>query len=350
MDFFDLIKELRKGEANINKAGKAMKILAWVCILGGLWNAFFEYLVPFETPFNLPPNYPYLALTSGITLGILFLISSKAILNKQPLGRRLGQVSIVLFVALIFGCIFFMFPKDFFPVDDGISKMIKTVFFVVFFLQFGIPAYFGIRYLGRLPVSEGRVNDRFEPENITKEFEDRKSDSLLKASIKYKDSVLPFGILGTFVLIMLLGMVPFFILMKNSNNDNFGFFFFPAFIFIFFTPIIYNYLPSPFQKQRKVLASYTGGGSINLFNGSWPFFRLFVYNDGLEIRVMLHRFFVPYDKMSDPPEKLGFFNRGIFIESDLPGVPSGIRYSGFGMNKVIKTIKHHKSQFEAKVS
>ncbi len=119
---------------------------------------------------------------------------------------------------------------------------------------------------------------------------------------------------------------------------------------MFFTPIIYNYLPSPFQKDREVIVSYTGGGSVNLFSGSWPFFRLFVYEDGLEIRVMLHRFFIPYDKMSDPPEKIGFFNRGILIESDFPGVPSGIRYNGFGMKKVIKTIKQNKTDFTAKVS
>lgn len=107
MDFFTLIKELLKGEANINKAGKAMKIMAWVCVLGGLWNAFFEYWVPFnETPFNLPPNYPDLALTCGIALGILFLMSSKTILNKQPMGRRLGQVSIILtFFILTFAAI-----------------------------------------------------------------------------------------------------------------------------------------------------------------------------------------------------------------------------------------------------
>lgn len=155
MDFFDLIKELRKSEANINKASKAMKILAWICIFGGVWNAFFKYLVPFdETPFNLPHNYPYLALACGLALGALLLISSKAILKRHPLGKRIAQLCIILLIAICCSFIFVILPKDFFPVEDGISNIIRTIIFVVFFIQFGIPSYFGIRYLNRLPVDE----------------------------------------------------------------------------------------------------------------------------------------------------------------------------------------------------
>ncbi|MBU1342219.1 MAG: hypothetical protein KKE44_07980 [Proteobacteria bacterium] len=151
MDFFDLIRELRKREATSNKAGKAMKVLGWICIFGGVWNAFFEYLIPFEkSPFNLPPNYPYYALACGLSLGVLFLISSKVILKKLPLGKRIAQLCIILLIAICCSFIFFMFPKDFFPLEEGLSITIKTIFIVIFFIQFGIPAYFGIRYLNRL--------------------------------------------------------------------------------------------------------------------------------------------------------------------------------------------------------
>ncbi len=65
----------------------------------------------------------------------------------------------------------------------------------------------------------------------------------------------------------------------------------------------YNYRASPFQHNRRLRAAFTGGGSIFLFkflfNGSWPFFRLMVYEDALEVRVMFHRFLVPFGKM-DP--------------------------------------------------
>lgn len=344
MDFFDIIKELRKDTADIKKAGKAMKILGWVCIIGGLWNALFDLFFPFgDNPFNLPPSYPYFALIIGFFLGFLFFFSSKAILKKHPAGKRAGQAAVLLLIILIVSSIFVMFPLNDFPMDDQTAKIFISIFFIVFFAQFGIPAYFGIRYLGRLPVVEGEVAERFEPENITKTIDDNKAKNQKN---KYKDSVFPFGILGTFLVIMAAGMIPFFTLERFTDSDTFGVFFFPAFFFIFFTPIIYNYLPSPFQKSRETIASFTGGGSIYLFSGTWPFFRLFIYKDGVEIRVMLHRFFIPYNEMGDIPDKLGFFNRGILIESDLPDVPSGIRYSGFGINKVIRILKQNKTEFE----
>ena len=80
MDFFDILKELRKGNPDIQKAGKAMKVLGWICLFGAIWNFAIYYLAPFdESPFNLPPSFPYLALISLLFLGGLFLYSSQAI-------------------------------------------------------------------------------------------------------------------------------------------------------------------------------------------------------------------------------------------------------------------------------
>lgn len=79
MDFFDIIKELRKGYPDFDKAGKAMKILGWICIVGALWNYALYYIAPFdESPFNLPSSFPYLALISLLFLGGLFLYLSQA--------------------------------------------------------------------------------------------------------------------------------------------------------------------------------------------------------------------------------------------------------------------------------
>lgn len=344
MDFFDIIKELRKGKADIQKASKAMKILGWVCIIGGIWNALFDFIFPFgDNPFNLPPSYPYLALAAGIFLGFLFFLSSKAILKKEHRGKRIGQTAVLLLIVMMFSFTFLMFPIEKFPMDGQVEKIGITIFFAIFFAQFGIPAYLGVRYLGRLPVIDNETIERFEPENSIKEIQGNTEENHKE---KYKDSVFPFGILGTFVLIMALGMIPVFTFERFTNSNNFGFFFFPGFVLIFFTPIVYNYFPSPFQKRRETIAAFTGGGSIFLFTGTWPFFRLFIYEDGIEIRVMLHRFFIPYDEMGEFPDKLGFFNRGILIESNLPDVPSGIRYNGFGMSKILKILQQNKTKFE----
>jgi hypothetical protein len=38
MSFFDPISELRKREANAEKAAKVMKVLGWICVVDEVWN------------------------------------------------------------------------------------------------------------------------------------------------------------------------------------------------------------------------------------------------------------------------------------------------------------------------
>jgi hypothetical protein len=73
-----------------------------------------------------------------------------------------------------------------------------------------------------------------------------------------------------------------------------------------------------------------------------------VYEDGVEVRVEFHRLFIPYNKMADLPNKIGFFGRGVLIKSDLPGVPSGIRFSGFGMKKILIVLNEMRNKSLAK--
>jgi hypothetical protein len=339
MDFFDIIKELRKGDPDINKAGKAMKVLGWICVVGAIWNFAIYYLAPFDKiPFNLPPSYPYLALISLLFLGGLFLYSSQAIKKMNPMGKNIGQAAIILMIALLISVIFFMFPMDVFP-DKGPFPIFFMIMIAIFFAQFGIPAYYGVRYLGRLPVKNEKSN--FEPEIVVKAWDEISYGNSISQT-NYKDALFPFGILGTFSLLIAVPLIAFFAIERFGDLNEMAFLFVPTFLFIFLTPVAYNFFPSSFQKERSPIASFSGGGSIFLFHGSWPFFRLIVYNDGLEIRVIFHRFFIPYDKMEDLPEKVGFFSRGILIKSNLPGVPSGIRYQGFGMKNILEIVTQNR--------
>jgi hypothetical protein len=52
--------------------------------------------------------------------------------------------------------------------------------------------------------------------------------------------------------------------------------------------------------------------------------------------------------MDDLPDKIGFFNRGILFRSNLPDVPSGIRFHGFGMKGILETINEQRSRFMTK--
>ncbi|MDH3973904.1 MAG: hypothetical protein OEV42_06455 [Deltaproteobacteria bacterium] len=349
MDIFDLIKELRKGEPNIEKAAKVMKVLGGICVGGALCNYTFYYIGPFEeSPFNFSPLFPYLALTGLLFLGGLFLYSSKAIKALDPQGKRVGQVAVILLLALFIGFMFFAFPLDQLPLDHEGVSLFFTVFVVIFIVQFGVPAYYGVRYLGRLPTSKSRFGtDGLGSGHIDSTVEEESLRSSSKSKEKYCDALLPFGVPGTFALIIAVPFISVFAIERHSGLQQMPIMIVPAVFFILFISIIYNFFPSPFQKKRDKIASFTGGGSIFLFNGSWPFFRLLIYHDGLEIRVMFHRFFIPYDKIEAMPEKTGFFSRGILIKSNLPDLPSGIRYQGFGMKKVVQLIAEKRCKFKS---
>ena len=85
MSFFDLISDLRKGVPDIGKAARAVKFLGWVCILAGLWNYFIPSLMPFEkSPFNIPPDYPALALGAFLFLAALSSLPAAASRTRTP--------------------------------------------------------------------------------------------------------------------------------------------------------------------------------------------------------------------------------------------------------------------------
>jgi hypothetical protein len=349
MDYLDFIKELWKGKPDPKKAEKAMKILGWICIFAAIWNFVLYYIGPFEkSPFNLPPSYPYLALIGLLLIGTLFFRSARGIKERELYGKRSGQLAVVLLVALVIVFMFFVFLKEAVPLRDGKVSIIFSIFSALFLAQFVLPAYFGVRYLGRLPVKDNiYTGDEFKYEDISVADEKIGRQSFLPQT-KYRDALLPFGIFGTFAFIAGIPLLLIFILERYFGPWVFPYLFMPTFVLIFFGPLVYNYIPSRFQRERRVAASYTGGGSILLFHGSWPFFRLMVYEDGVEVRVEFHRFFIPYNKMGDLPNKIGFFSRGVLIRSDLPGVPSGIRFSGFGMKKILKVLNEMRSKCLAK--
>jgi hypothetical protein len=243
---------------------------------------------------------------------------------------------------------FFVFPREAVPLRDSKVSIIFAIFFALFVGQFALLAYFGVRYLGRLPVKDNiYTGDESKYQDISIADEKIGRESSL-GQTKYKDALLPFGILGTFAFLIGVPLLLIFILERYFGHGVFPYLFMLTFVLIFVGPIVYNYIPSRFQRERSVVASYTGGGSILLFHGSWPFFKLIVYEDGVEVRVEFHRFFIPYDKMGDLPNKIGFFSRGVLIKSDLPGVPSGIRFSGFGMKKILKVLNEMRNRCLAK--
>ena len=174
MDFFDLVKELRKGEPDVTKAAKALKLLGWICVFGAVWNYVIYYVGPFEeSPFNLPPEYPHLALISLSLLGALFFLSARGIKAMEPWGKKSGQLTVVLLIGLLISFMFFMFSiKEFSFVRENVP-ILFMIFSALFIAQFVVPAYFGVRYLGRLPVRQtGYAGPAYRPCTIPKSSEE----------------------------------------------------------------------------------------------------------------------------------------------------------------------------------
>jgi hypothetical protein len=348
MSFFNLITDLRKGVPDLGKAANAMKFLGWVCLLAGFWNYFMPSLMPFEkSPFNIPPDYPALALGAFLFLGALFFLAGRGIANRDPWGKRLAQSAIVLLVVVFVGLLGLLFSRIDFPFSD-FPRPILVIFSIIFVGQFVVPAWFGIRYLGRLPVREDGIARHFQRPPV-EEHLPRTGPTRSQAAeeTRYKDTPVPFGLLGTLVALIAVPMVVIMLSFKFGGPESAATIFLPFFIAIFLGPVLYNRVASPFEQGRILIASYIGGGSTFLMNGSWPFFRLLIYADGVEVRVMFHRFFIPYDRMEDLPEKLGFFSRGILFQSDLPGVPTSIRFYGSRNKDILAQIRELRSRFLA---
>jgi hypothetical protein len=348
MSFFDLINSLRKGEPNVAKAAKVMKGFGWFCLFGGLWNFIVPSLFPADKrPFNLPPDYPALALIAFVFVGTFFFLSSRGIANKEPWGKRLGQVSVILLLVAFFGLMFLFFSQASF-LFFAFPRPVLIIFSVVFIGQFVVPAWFGISYLGRLPVRKDGPDRTFDRPNMEEQFS-RTGQARYPGTgeEKYKDALVPIGLFGTFFALIAVPLVITMIAHKLAGPGAAAALFLPFFILIFAGPILYNRAASSFEQGRSLVESYTGGGSTFMMNGSWPFFRLLIYTDGVEIRVLFHRFFLPYDRMEDLPPKLGFFSMGIPFRSDLPGVPSSIRFYGFRNKDILARIQEQRSRFLA---
>jgi len=349
MGYFDLVRALRDGSPDVMKAAKAMKILGWICLFAAVWNYVLYYLGNFgKEPFHLPPDYPYVALISLLILGVLFLLAAHGVTAMEPWGRQMGQFAVALLIGMIICSVMIMFSmKEFLQLWED-ARAFVIIFSLIVVAQFAIPAYFGMRYLGRLPVQEdGSARQRAVYRETPAVQEEGSVKDRFGRDIKYRDSPMRFGI---YVTALLWIAVPLFIIMmivKLRGPEAMAMTFPPVFIVMFFSPIIYNRFRSPFETEREriLVASYTGGGSIFLFNGSWPFFRLLVYKDGVEIRIMFQRYCIPYDKMGDIPDKIGFFSGGILFKSNLSGVPSNIRFYKLGMNKIAKVINETRAEY-----
>jgi len=233
MGYFDLIRELRKGNPDVLKAANAMKLLGWICVLGAIWNYAFYNFTPFDKiPFRLPAAYLYPALIGSLFLGLLFILAAYGIKTVEPWSKRLGQFAMFMLIGLIMGSGLFIFFLKEFSVFHNVP-IIFFIFFTVFIGQFVVPAYFGISYLGRLPVVEaGIARTGSKHTMLSQVATEGLGSERFRPQVKYEDSPVPFGIVGTLFLLIAVPLCIIVAAMKYMGPQAMPFIFIPMFLLI----------------------------------------------------------------------------------------------------------------------
>ena len=268
---------------------------------------------------------------------ILFAISAILIKRSMLIGTTIAQISIMVLAVLFPIFLYFLISALFSgQLNNKNFQIMLPIVFVVSSFQVFIPAFYAIRYLQRL-------KKLLKTDSLVPETED---DQITEKT--FHEALFPFGATGNFICIMAVGflVILFFHLIDSffeNNSAIFGLSFLFLFSFLFFGPIWYNTLPSKFEKIRNKITEFKGGGSIHLINGSWPFFKLIIYKDGVELRVVFNRFFIPYQMIKSVKKK--FFIFGISIISDVKGVPSTINFSSSSNKKVLELINTYKNAY-----
>lgn len=142
-----------------------------------------------------------------------------------------------------------------------------------------------------------------------------------------------------FILIVIIAIV-----LHKIVNNKYAIIVIPI---IFFTPeilfILYYKRKTPFEEQFTLEKKFIGNFYSTIrkwFHQDYNFlFYLVIYKEGLEIRVLLTSFFIPYEKITDI-EFESKFSPSITIESSLKNVPSVISLGGVS-EKAFPIIKRY---------
>ncbi len=147
---------------------------------------------------------------------------------------------------------------------------------------------------------------------------------------KYSDSLFPFGIGTTFCLILMIslftGAIMGYLLRNNhSFEQGGGIILLIIIIILFVVPMFGNRKKSHFEQNKKVLAEYDGIGTIQGLRGAM--FRLVIYEEGMEIRALYHRYYIPFKEIKKVEKKEGYFSKRLDIVTGISGIPDYIESS-----------------------
>lgn len=149
---------------------------------------------------------------------------------------------------------------------------------------------------------------------------------------RYSDSLFPIGIGASFLLTLVIVLaagtiVGLIIENKYGNMQRFGIVPMIIVLLIFLGgPIVYNKKKSRFEKGKQVLEKLDRIGMIQGLRGA--FFRILVYEQGMEIRAFYHRYYIPFEKIDCISVQKGKVYAKLNILTDIEGAPNYIYSDG----------------------
>lgn len=164
----------------------------------------------------------------------------------------------------------------------------------------------------------------------------------------YRYSQIGLGTLGSLSLLVLLVFIVIgsAIIFHSKLTPLIGIMIFISALLISFLPLFFNYIHSPFEKQRSLQKSFNVGGQMGSFGASRPFFRLKIYNDGIILKVCFQVYFIPYESLDVIYHKgLRNFYEGVLIKSKLPDVPERIRLISYRKDKIAELLIKNRDEY-----
>ncbi len=152
-------QELKNPAPRFERAEKWMRYAGYGCLAAAVWNFGFGL---FADPATLPELWN-LGLGILAAAGVAFVASAQALARRNVAGAWLGQLGIVLLLAVMTGFMYWMIIMPGGQMDPGAAveaappsalKAFFGVFIALVFLQFAFPGVMVMKYLERLKKGE----------------------------------------------------------------------------------------------------------------------------------------------------------------------------------------------------
>jgi hypothetical protein len=148
------LQELKSETPRFMRAEKWMRYAGYGCLAAAVWNLGFGLFAKTAAL----PEFWHLGLGGLALAGLAFVFAARALRQKQITGAWLGQLGIVLLLAVMTGFMYWMIvmpgsqmdPAGAEAAPPSALKAFFGIFIAFVFLQFAFPGVMVIKYLERL--------------------------------------------------------------------------------------------------------------------------------------------------------------------------------------------------------